>query len=157
MNHFVRPSFFRLFDMLLSTTNAGFKHSQWTWNGVDFSRERHSFTGPRHSLSVEIFMLTREGRHGWTLMVTKECWWAGDDNNKVLRSPRWARSLAGRRSDIIAWLKEQETAIERQSSITRTTARPEERQSFRRAIRDTDAAAELVGVENRDESSSQTE
>ena len=74
MKSFAHPSFFRLFDLLLSLTNPGLKRSHWTHDGVQFERERHSVTGPRHGLAIEIFTLTRSGRHGWSLMVVKEYW-----------------------------------------------------------------------------------
>jgi hypothetical protein len=63
-----------MFDLLLSITNPGFKLARWTYDGVEFERERHSFTSPRHGLTIEIITLTRSGRRGWSLMVTKEYW-----------------------------------------------------------------------------------
>jgi len=124
MKSFARPSFFRLFDLLLSKTNPGLKLSRWTFDGVEFERERHSFMGPKHGVTIEIFTLTRGGRRGWTLMVTKEYWWVGEES-KALKNLRWARPTAGQRGDVIAWLREQESAIERASQPSqRVTASP---------------------------------
>ena len=114
MKSLQRPSFFRMFDLLLSTTNPGFKLTRWTHDGVEFERERHSFTSPRHGLTIEIFTLTRSGRRGWSLMVTKEYWWAGVES-KAFKNLRWARPLGGLRSDLFAWLRAQEAALERAS------------------------------------------
>jgi hypothetical protein len=125
MKSFARPSFFRLFDLLLSTTNPGLKLPRWTFDGVEFERERHSFIGAKHGLTIEIYTLTRGGRRGWTLMVTKEYWWAGEDS-KALKNLRWAKPLSGQRSDLLTWLRAQEAALERSSTSTRESTRIDE-------------------------------
>jgi len=101
MKNFTSPSFFRLFDLLMSTHNPGFKRSKWTLDGVDCGRERHSFTGQQYGFSVEIFTFSRVGKRGWTLMIVKEHWWIGEDG-KDTKALRWARPTSGRRNDIIA-------------------------------------------------------
>ena len=123
MKSLARPSFFRLFDLLLGETNPGLKRSRWTFEGVEFERERHSFMGPKHGVALEIFTLTHGGRRGWTLMVTKEYWWVGEES-KALKNLRWARPTSGQRSDIIAWFRERETALDRQSSSNQRVATP---------------------------------
>jgi hypothetical protein len=114
MKSFGDPSFFRLFDLLMSLTNKGLKRSHWTYDGVDFERTRHSFTGPKQGLAIEITTLTRPGRRGWSLMVIKEYWWAGEES-KALKNLRWARPISGQRNDIISWLRTQEGRIERET------------------------------------------
>jgi hypothetical protein len=114
VKNFVQPSFFRLFDLLLALSNPGLKQSHWAHDGVEFERERHSVMGPRHGLAIEIFTLTRPGRHGWSLMVTKEYWWAGEES-RALKNLRWARPINGTRSDILSWLRAQEATIGHQS------------------------------------------
>ena len=89
MKSFVRPSFFRVFDLLLSTSNPGLKRSRWTFDGVEFERERHTFSSPNHGLAVNIVTLTRPGRRGWKLMVTKEYWWAGNWAFAMRVNIRW--------------------------------------------------------------------
>ena len=120
MKSFARPSFFRVFDLLVSTSNPQFRRSRWTHDGVEFERERHSFSGPRHGLTIEIITLTRSGRRGWTLMMTKEYWWAGAEN-KPFKNLRWARPLNGQRSDILAWMRAQESGLERSSDVARAS------------------------------------
>lgn len=66
MKNFAQSSFFRLFDLLLSVTNPGSKRPHWTHDGVEFERERHSVTEPKHGLTIEIFTLTRPGRRAWS-------------------------------------------------------------------------------------------
>jgi hypothetical protein len=107
------PSFFRLFDLLTSLTNRGLKRSHWMHDGVEFERVRHSVTGPKHGLAIDILTLTRPGRRGWSLMVIKEYWWAGEES-KPLKNLRWARLTGGQRSDILSWLRAQEARIGRE-------------------------------------------
>ena len=112
MKNFASPSFFRLFDLLLATSNPGSKLSQWSYDEVNWVRDRYSLAGPTHGLVIEIFTLTRKGRRGWSLMVVKEHWWAGS-KTEAIKSTRWARPIGGRRSDIIEWLREHELKLDR--------------------------------------------
>lgn len=121
MKNLARPSFFRMFDLLLSATNPGLNVSRWTHDGAEFERERHSFTSPRYSLTVEIFTVTRSGRKGWSLMVAKEYWWAGP-KSEPFKNARWARAMHGQRGDLFTWLRAQEVALERSASFGRSSA-----------------------------------
>lgn len=122
MRNLARPSFFRFFDLLLSTANPGLKHTRWTFEGVAFERARHSFTGAGHTFIVETFTLRQGGRRGWNLMVVKEYWSFGDDG-KGTRTTRWARPMGGKRSDLMAWLRAQEAALER--ALQRSASPPD--------------------------------
>jgi len=112
MKTLAQPSFFRAFDLLLSTTNPGLKLARWIHDGVEFERERHSFSGAKHGLAIEIVTLTRAGRRGWSLMVTKEYWWVGPDN-KAFKNLRWARPISGQRNDMLDWMRAQDAALDR--------------------------------------------
>jgi hypothetical protein len=118
MKSLARPSFFRFFDLLLGTTNPGLKLLRWTHDSVEFERERHSFTGPRLGLTIEIVMLARGGRCNFCLLVCKEYWWAGAES-KPFKQQRWARQLSGQRADLFAWLRDQEAALEHSSPSVR--------------------------------------
>jgi hypothetical protein len=108
MKSFASPSFFRVFDLVAARSNPGLKHAHWVDGRIEFTRERHSFTGPKHGLAIEIFTVTDPRRRGWSLMVVKEYWWAGDDST-ALKNLRWARPVRGRRADILAWLRGEES------------------------------------------------
>jgi hypothetical protein len=110
MRNLASPSFFRAFDIVMNASNPGAKRSCWTFDGVECERERHSFTGPRHGVTLEIHTLTRTGKRGWRLMVVKEYWWGGQES-KVLKMTHWAKPLTGQRADILAWLRARETNI----------------------------------------------
>lgn len=111
MRSLARPSFFRVFDLLVSQGNPGLKRTHWNYADADFERERHSFTSARHSIVIDIITVTRKGRRGWSLMVTKEYWWGPDE--KPFKSLRWARPLTGQRNDLFGWLRAQEVDLER--------------------------------------------
>jgi hypothetical protein len=104
-------SFFRTFDLLLAAANPSLTLSRWTHDGVACERQRHSFSGGTHGFAVEVVTMTWPGRQGWTLMVVKEFWWAGN-RDKELRSTRWAQLLNGRRDDAIAWMRKQEERLD---------------------------------------------
>jgi hypothetical protein len=124
MKNFASPSFYRTFDLLLGTINPGAKLSHWTYDGVEWVRDRYSVTGRTHGIIIEIFTLTRPGRGGWSVMVTKENWWAGTES-EAIKASRWARPTSGRRSDIMEWFREQESELERGSqTILRSASRP---------------------------------
>ena len=55
MKSFASPSFFRVFDLLLSSTNPGLKLSRWSIEGVECERDRHSFNSPKYGLTIEVF------------------------------------------------------------------------------------------------------
>lgn len=118
MKNLAHPSFFRVFDLLLGATNTGLKLSSWTHDGVSWERERHSFSGSKHSLTIEIVRLTRPGTRGWSIMIVKEYWWAGKES-KPIKSLRWAKPVSGQRSDILHWFRLQDSFLNR-----RTDARP---------------------------------
>jgi len=123
MRSLTRPSFFRMFDLLLAATNPGLRHTRWAHDRAQFDRERYSFTNARHGLTIEIITVSCSGRRGWSLMVTKEYWWIGVDG-KPFKSTRWARPLSGPRADLMAWLQAQEERRERASisSLPRESA-----------------------------------
>jgi hypothetical protein len=113
MKSLARPSFFRVFDLLLGTTNPGLKLSSWAHDGVTWERERHSFTGAKHGQTIEIVTLTRGGRRGWSVMIVKEYWWVGKES-RALKAMRWAKPIDGERSDIMNWFRIQEAALDDQ-------------------------------------------
>lgn len=117
MKSLARPSFFRVFDSLLSTTNPGLKLSSWTQDGVAWERERHSFAGASHGQTIEIVTVTRPGRRGWSLMVVKEYWWVGKEN-KPVKALRWAKPIDGQRTQIIEWFRGQEAALTSRSATS---------------------------------------
>lgn len=112
MKSFASPSFFRVFDQLMASTNRNLTQSSWSIDGVECERDRHSFTGPKYGVTLEVFTLTRPGKHGWGLMVVKEYWWAGKEMD-TMRMPHWAKLNSGQRSDVLDWFRAQELELEK--------------------------------------------
>lgn len=119
MKNLIQPSFFRVFDLLQGTTNPGLKLSSWTHEGVAWDRERHSFNGSKHGLTIEIVTLVKPGKRGWSIMVVKEYWWVGKESRAV-KSSRWAKPIEGQRSDILNWFRAQDALLDRQLVVSRT-------------------------------------
>lgn len=113
MKSLARPSFFRVFDLLLGATNPGLKLSSWSRDGIEWERERHSFTGARHGQTIEIVTVTRPGGRGWSVMIVKEYWWVGRES-KAIKSVRWAKPVDGNRADIMNWFRAQEAKLDHQ-------------------------------------------
>jgi hypothetical protein len=118
---FASRSFFHTFDLLLAAANPNLTLSSWSHDGVACARERHSFAGGTHRFAVEVVTLTRPGRQGWTLMVVKEFWWAGN-RDKELRNTRWAQLLSGRRDDALGWMRKQQERLDGGLQPSTTTA-----------------------------------
>ena len=118
MKNLASPSFFRTFDLLLGAGNPGATLSHWNYDGVEWERDRYSVTGRNHGFVIEIISLTRPGRRGWSLMVAKEHWWAGQRSEPV-KSVHWARPVGGHRKDIIEWFRKHEAALDRDSQSLR--------------------------------------
>jgi hypothetical protein len=116
MKNLAHPSFFRVFDLLLGITNPGIKLSSWSRDGIDWERERHSFMGPKHGLTIDIITLTKPGRRGWSVMIVKEYWWVGKEN-KAVKSVRWAKPIDGQRSDIMNWFRTQEGKLDHRIGV----------------------------------------
>lgn len=149
MKNLARPSFFRMFDLLLSTTNPHSRLTRWTHDGVEFERERHSYTGPKHGLTIDITTLTRGGRRGWCLMVTKEYWWEGAES-KAFKDLRWARALSGQRGEMMAWLRAQEAELERALMTRRAPKDRDRSESTEKGQAATVASNESLGLLGKD-------
>ena len=116
MKSLARPSFFRVFDLLLGTTNPGLKLSSWTHDGVTWEHERHSFMGTKHGQTLEIFTLTRPGKRGWSVMIVKEYWWVGKES-KPVRALHWAKPIDGQRVEMLNWFRAKEAELGRRMTV----------------------------------------
>jgi hypothetical protein len=110
MKSFARPSFFRTFELLLSRGNPGLKRSTWTHCAVEWERHKQSFSGPKLGATIDICMLTKGGKRGWSMIVIKEYWWTQD---KTLKTSQWAKPLDGSPRVILDWFRDQEESLER--------------------------------------------
>ncbi len=103
-------SFFRIVDHLLTPTPARVAATHWSIDGVDWQRERHSYSGSSHGFSVEVTTGTKATPPEWVLMIVKEYW--RDSNGQSTKSLQWAHIEKGSRTNVVAWLKRQERELE---------------------------------------------
>jgi len=103
-------SFFRIVDRLLSAGTGRTPKTRWSIDGVEWQRERHSYSGATHGFTIEVTTGNRLERPGWTLRVVKEYW--RDGRGGSTRDLQWAHVEDGGRAEIIEWLKRQERALE---------------------------------------------
>jgi hypothetical protein len=103
-------SFFRIVDRLLSAGTTRTPKTHWSIDGVEWQRERHSYSGATHGFTIEVTTGNRSERPGWILRVVKEYW--RDGQGESTRDLHWAQVEAGSRAEIVAWLKRQERSFE---------------------------------------------
>jgi len=104
-------SFFRAFEQLAAASNPSSRLHVWTYAGVDWRRERHSFAGSDHSFVVEVYTLVHAAPPSWTLLLTKEHWW-GRGGGDPLKNTQWARPTTGSAADVLSWLRAQQRLLE---------------------------------------------
>jgi GH25 family lysozyme M1 (1,4-beta-N-acetylmuramidase) len=100
-------AFFRIVDRLLSAGTSRTPRTQWSIDGVEWQRERHSYSGATHGFTIEV---TTGVQARWTVRVVKEYW--RDGRGESARDLQWAQVEAGNRADIVTWLKRQERGFE---------------------------------------------
>ncbi len=103
------PSFFRIVDRLLAPASSRVPLIRWSIDGVDWRRERHSFSGPSHGFTVEVCTATNTTKPQWILLIVKEYW--RDANDKSIKAMQWAHVENGNRADVALWLEQQERRL----------------------------------------------
>jgi hypothetical protein len=101
-------NFFNAWHILQRATCPGATEMNWNVGDVAWQKERHSFSGGRYSVSLEIHLLRRAGRapQAWQLMVVIEYWWNGE--HEMIKNSTWGRVLSGNAKSVLAWLRAQE-------------------------------------------------
>jgi hypothetical protein len=105
-------SFFRIADRLLAPRASRDQAVEWVIDGVRWQRERHSYSGATHSFTAEVTTGRNTQAPPWTLLIVKEYWRKGEGGDDI-KSLQWAHVTAGRRTDVVAWLKRQERSLDR--------------------------------------------
>ena len=105
-------SFFRIIDRLLASGTSRGQAVEWAVDGVRWRRERHGYSGTTHSFTSEVTTGRNTQAPPWTLLIVKEYWRKGDGGDDM-KSLQWAHVTAGRRTDVVAWLKRQERSLDR--------------------------------------------
>lgn len=102
-------SFFRIVDRLLDPGTTRTPKVRWSIDGVEWLRERHSFSGASHGFSVEVTTGIEAAKSAWKIVVVKEYWRAGDGQD--LKALQWAHVETGSRADVVDWLERQERTL----------------------------------------------
>lgn len=110
------PSFFRLFHALLDEPRIDPGQTRWKHCGLEWTHMRQSFAGPDYSFALHQYLMAKTSPRGWLLLVVKEHWWATADNAN-LRSVQWAKPLAGKRTQIMEWLRAEDRRIATKGAV----------------------------------------
>jgi hypothetical protein len=92
-----------LIYLLLGEAHTDLRRTKWSHRGVNWVRERHSFTGSASGFAIDQYLISKPSPNGWSLLVVKEMWW--DGNDKSIRSTQWAKPLSGSRAKTLDWLR----------------------------------------------------
>ena len=105
--------------MLVGEANKDLRLKTFAHRGVDWNRERHSFSGVVYGFAVDRYLISKPNPNGWSLLFVKEIWW--DENDKTIRSTEWAKQLSGDRSKIFEWLRSEERRVIGRSAAPQAT------------------------------------
>jgi len=99
--------FFNLLARLQVASNPHPTIDRWSFDGVDWRRERQSHWGQDYAYQVEAQTLTHTGRPAWSLLVIGETWW-GPDRKLALRQTHWGRLVSSSKTAALAWFNRHE-------------------------------------------------
>ncbi len=101
------PSFFRIIDRFIGIAPGADRPGKGSIDGVGIHHERHSYGGETYGFALEVTTLSALAKPAWTLLIVKQYWWGKSREDRV-NAHQWAHVSAGRRADVVAWLKRQE-------------------------------------------------
>lgn len=116
MKSFGDPSFFRLYNALLGEGSPDPQAFEWTYRGVHWLRNRHTFTNPLYGFAIEVVLMTKSTPNAWSLLIVKEFWW--ERNGSSMKSGQWAKPLSGSKADIRRWVQLEERRQAEKLAIT---------------------------------------
>lgn len=93
-------------EFVIDAPKFGELRHSWNALGVECTRDRHRFSGPTYSFTVEIVDLRHVARGGasWHVVIVNESWRAGDADVNI-RNTKWMKVLSGRASDVTGWMR----------------------------------------------------
>jgi len=104
---FSESRFFNLLARLQAASNPHATIDRWSFDGVDWRRERQSHWAQDYAYQLEQQILTHAGRPAWSLLVIAETWW-GPDRKTALRQTQWGRVVSGSKPAALAWFNKHE-------------------------------------------------
>jgi len=93
-------------EFVIDAPTLGDPRRSWTAHGVQCTRNRHRFSGSDYEFNIETLDLrhSKAGRTSWRVLIVRELWQTSDANAEI-RNSKWLKVLAGRASDIKAWMR----------------------------------------------------
>jgi hypothetical protein len=109
MKSFADTSFFLLFEEIIRRDNPK-RDDIWTAVGVTWRHGRHTFESEKYGFAIDAYEATRPGKNEWTLLITKEHWWAGKRGD-VVKTTQWAKPIKGSRQAVLQWLRQRQNEL----------------------------------------------
>ncbi|MFD2181682.1 hypothetical protein [Rhodoplanes azumiensis] len=96
-------------EFVIEAAAIGDTRRSWTVEGVDCTRDRHRFSGPAYSFTIEALnlRLVKSGRMAWHVLIVTE-WWRSE-TDESLRSTKWLKVVSGKPAEVTAWMRRQRT------------------------------------------------
>ncbi len=93
--------------IVTSSDRPGRNRHRWHVKGVECTRESHRYSGSTYAFTIDVLQLrhVRAGRTAWHAVLVTE-WWRGAGETDIdMRAIRWLKLLAGKKSDVTAWVR----------------------------------------------------
>ncbi len=92
-------------EFVIDAPGVGDPRRCWQAYGVECQRDRHRFSGPTYSFTVDIVDLRLAKANGsWHAVIVSETWHAGPGDANI-RSFKWLKVLSGKASNLTAWMR----------------------------------------------------
>ncbi len=92
-------------ELLIDDSMGHIGRHEWSVNGVECRRERHSYSASAYSFDLNILNVRAKGgaEGRWELFIISEFWRSAD--RASIHSPKWLKLVAGKPSDVLRWIK----------------------------------------------------
>ncbi|MGA9136961.1 MAG: hypothetical protein WBZ39_03355 [Methylovirgula sp.] len=92
-------------EFVIDAPSIGDPRHCWQAYGVECRRDRHRFSGPTYSFTIDVVDLQLAKASGsWHAIIVSESWHAGTGDANI-RSIKWLKVLSGKASDLTAWMR----------------------------------------------------
>lgn len=92
-------------ELLIDDSMGRIGRHEWSVNGVECRKERHSYSASAYSFDLNILNVRAKGGADgkWELFIISEFWRSAD--RASIHSPKWLKLVAGKPSDVLRWIK----------------------------------------------------
>jgi hypothetical protein len=91
-------------ELLVDDSIGRIGRHEWSAQGIDCRRERHSHSSPAYSFDLDVLNLRAKGgaAGGWELFIVTEFWRSGQGAS--MHSPKWLKLVRGKPNDVLRWI-----------------------------------------------------